>query len=167
MPAVESRGPDLIGCREDPAGFGLYGDPPATGSVNGMTVEITAVHLIARIVVEVEAGVVCQPAMSGDGIQVYWEDPYVRLWVKQASGRSVAAAYMDGNLNADDICDGLVHPIVLTASADTSSVPFKKGTAVVALSAYASYWWENWDTGESGGMSQNASTGWLVVRLGR
>jgi hypothetical protein len=131
-----------------------------------MTVEITAVHLIAKVVVEVEATISCQPAPSGDGMHVYWETG-MRLWAKQASGRAVAAAYADAYSDGSALCDGTAHAVVMTASVDPSGVPFKRGSAVVAMTAYAYYSWEDWNTGEYGSLGQSASTGWITVRLGK
>lgn len=147
---------------------GYYGDPPTAGSAGGMSLEILAVRLTAKVVVEMEVRVTCQPKPpSEDPVYSGWENTGLTVWAKQASGRSIAFALHETWFVGDEVCDGTPHVLAMTASADPSGVPFKPGTAVVAASGYASYYWDNWETGESDWVNANASTGWLKVRLGK
>ncbi len=148
---------------------GGYGEPPAAGSVNGVTVEVKAVRLIAKVVVQVEASIVCQPKPpSVYPIRSYWEDRSIEVWARQASGRAIAFAMSYSSLDADAICDGSPHTIVAAASAEPSGVPFKIGAAALAVVVRTSYY--SWNEIEwagdiyGGGM---ASTGWMPIRLRR
>jgi hypothetical protein len=147
---------------------GNYYDPPAAGSTGGMTVEILAVHVTAKVLVELEVGVTCQPKPASE-YPVYsgWEDTSLAVWAKQASGRSIAFGMAERYFDGDAICDGTQHVFVMHASADPSGVPFKMGSAVVAASGRAGYYVENWETGEYGWASAGSSTGWIKVRLGK
>jgi hypothetical protein len=145
---------------------GGYGNPPAAGSSNGVTIEIKAVQLIAKVVVQVEASIVCQPKPpSVYPIRSYWEERSIAVWATQASGRAIAYAMSYSSFDAEAMCDGQPHTIIAAASADSSGVPFKNGNAAVAVAVHASYWWENEEDWTSGWESGMACTGWMPVRL--
>ena len=147
---------------------GPYGEPGPAGSTGGMTIEIGAVHVTAKVVVEFEVVATCQPKPASE-YPVYsgWENTAITVWVKQASGRSIAFGSAETYFDGDEVCDGTPHVFLMSASADPSGVPFKSGTAVVAASGYASYYVENWETGDGDWVNAHASTGWVKVRLGR
>jgi hypothetical protein len=143
-------------------------EPPAAGSSGGMSIEIENVVLTAKVVVTVDLTVTCQPKPPSEyPILSGWEQAGLSLWVKQASGRSIAAGYADVPLAPETMCDGSPHTVRASVSADADGVPFKSGSAVVAAAGFASYFVENWETGQFGFVSAHASTGWLPVRLGK
>ena len=145
------------------------GDPPAAGSKGGMTIEVVSVRLIAKVVVEVEVSVVCQPKPpSEDPIRSSWENTSIGLWAKQASGRRIAFGTTYSYFDGDAICDGTKHTMKVAAAADSSGVPFKLGTAAIAVAGDASYYWENLnECCSQWWVAASASTGWMSARLGK
>ena len=56
---------------------------------------------------------------------------------------------------------------MLDVAADPAGVPFKSGSAVVAASGFASWYSQNYETGESSENNGAASTGWVTTRLAK
>ena len=144
------------------------GGIPPGGSTGGMTIQIRAVHLTTKAVAQVDLAISCLPKPASEPpLITQWEDAFVQVSVRQASGKSIAFGDVDGFFDPGATCDGTPHVLTFGVAADPSSVPFKSGTAAVGASAATSYSYENWDTGGMGWVSAGASTGWLSVRLGK
>jgi hypothetical protein len=137
------------------------GEPPAAGSVGGMTVQVVSVRLIANVVVEAEVSVVCQPKPSGEGIYSWWNGPFLVLWAQQANKRSLAYGQTYASFSGDATCDGTAHTFKLQTSANPSGVAFKLGTAAIAVAGDASYS----DPTCCSTVLASASTGWVPVKL--
>jgi hypothetical protein len=148
-----------------PVAADTTGGGPGAAYSDGMTISITSTKVVAKVLVEVTFDLTCAPAPDG----ATWEDNYFVAYVKQASGRSVATGSVDWyTTNIGAMCDGAVHRITASVTADYGSVPFKKGTAVVGVTGTASYYTETCDEWcDSTGGSRRASTGWVVTKLGR
>jgi hypothetical protein len=71
------------------------------------------------------------------------------------------------NFDGDAICDGTKHTIKVAAAADSSGVPFKLGTAAIAVAGDASYSVQNQEEWSQSWVAASASTGWMSVRLGK
>ena len=144
------------------------GDIPPGSSTGGMTIQVRSVHLTTKAVAQVEVGLSCLPKpASSYPLFTQWEEAFMQVSVHQASGKTIAFGTADGSFDPDAICDGTTHVLTFGVAADPSSVPFKSGSAAVGASAATSYSFENWDTGDNGWVSANASTGWLAMKLGK
>ena len=143
-------------------------DPPPAFSTGGTTVQITGYHLTAKLVVEIDLAVTCQPkAPSVYPLDTFWQDTSFGIWAKQANGRSIAFGTNGFSFDGDTVCDGTPHSMVATTSADSSGVPFKNGAAVIAATANASWSSNNEETFEFLNYYAAASTGWVKVKLGK
>ena len=150
---------------------GVLADAPApgpAGSADGMSVAIQSVHVTAKLVVQLQVAVTCQPKpASGYPVFSNWDETSVQGYVRQASGKSIAFGSIDRQFDGDQVCDGAPHTLLIDVAADPAGVPFKSGSAVVATSGYASWNSSNWETGESSRGRGYASTGWVATRLGK
>ncbi len=147
-----------------PAAADTTGGGPGAAYSDGMTITITSAKVVAKVLVEVRFNLTCDAAPDG----VNWEENYFSAYVKQASGRSIATGWVDWwTGDPGQLCDGSVHS--LTATIPAESVPFKSGQAAVGVSGYVSYyreWCDDWNCYSDSG-SRRASTGWVVVKLGK
>jgi hypothetical protein len=142
--------------------------PPAAGSAGGMSIAIRSVRLTAKVVVQVEVSVTCQPKpVSEYPVRSYWDETSVQGYVRQASGKSIAFGSIQTRFSGDAVCDGTPHLFLLDVAAEPAGVPFKAGSAVVAASGYSTWDAENWETGEYSQGTGFASTGWVATRLGK
>jgi hypothetical protein len=143
-------------------------DVPPAGSTGGMTIQVRSTSLATRAVTQVEVELSCQPKpVSEAPVVSYWEDTFIQVVVRQASGRSIALGSALYGFNGDVVCDGATHVLTIGVAADPSSVPFKSGSAAVGVFGRAGYSFENWETGDSGFHSAAASTGWFAAKLGK
>jgi hypothetical protein len=135
------------------------------GGSGVMDLTVTSTRLIAKVAVEVKFDVTCDPAPAGAS----WEQYGFDVSVKQASGRAVASGYAEIYLEKPDTyCLGTPHPMSAIVSVDPAGVPFKIGSAAVAVNGYASYGGQVCDElGSCDYVSSgsNGSTGWVPVRL--
>jgi hypothetical protein len=144
------------------------GDIPPAGQTGGMTIQVRSVHLTTRAIAQVEVAFSCQPKpASAYPLFTYWEDTSLFVSVRQVSGRTIVTGSAAYFFNGDATCDGATHVVTMGVPADAWSLPFKTGSAAVGASANAAYSFDNWDTGESGFVPANASTGWLAIKLGK
>jgi hypothetical protein len=142
------------------------GEPPPANTLGGMSVANGGTSLIGRVVVAVDAEITCQPKPPSEyPIRSGWEDASLRVWIRQASGRSVAAGFSEIFFDGETVCDGSPHMITASVSADPSGPPFKRGSAVLAIAGSASYFVFNEETWEDSFQRASASTGWQRVRL--
>jgi hypothetical protein len=142
--------------------------PGAAGSRDGMSIVIQSVRVSAKLVVQMQVAVTCQPRPASEYPVVSgWDETSVQGYVRQASGKSIAYGSIDRQFDGDQVCDGAPHVLLVEVAADPSGVPFKSGSAVIATSGYASWYAENWETGESDRSRGYASTGWVATRLGK
>jgi hypothetical protein len=143
-------------------------DVPPPGNTGGMTIQVRSIHLTTRAVAQVELALTCQPKpVSAYPLLTYWEDVFLQVEVRQASGRSIASGSVGYGFDGDALCDGTSHVVVIGVAADPSSVPFKTGSAAVGAFGSAAYSFENWETGEFGYHLAASSTGWVAARLGK
>jgi hypothetical protein len=142
------------------------GEPPPVNTLGGMSVAKGGTSLIGRVVLTVDADITCQPRPPSEYPVVSgWEDASLRVWIRQASGRSVTAGFSQIFFDGDAVCDGSPHTMTASVSADPSGPPFKRGSAVLAIAGSASYFVFNQETGEDSFHRASASTGWQQVRL--
>ena len=142
--------------------------PGSAGSMGGMSVVIQSVRVTAKLVVQMQVAVTCEPRPASEyPVFSGWDETSVQGYVRQASGKSIAFGSIDRQFDGDQVCDGSPHVLVLDVAADPAGVPFKSGSAVVAASGYADWTSENWETGESGRNRGYASTGWIATRLAK
>lgn len=142
--------------------------PGPAASTDGMSVSIQSVHLTAKVVVQLQVAVTCQPRPASEyPVSSYWDETSVQGYVRQASGKSIAFGSVQTRFDGDRVCDGSPHVLLLEVAADPAGVPFKSGSAVVGASGYSSWNASNWETGESTRQRGFASTGWVATRLGR
>jgi len=147
---------------------GQFNEPPPADSTGGMTVSVGPVTLTARLVATTAVTVTCQSKPPNEyPISSGWESQGLTFSVKQASGRSIAFGQAAVPFDPNVVCDGLPHVLSASVSADPAGVAFKNGTAVVAVDGFASYFFFNSETGESGFHLGRASTGWMSVRFAR
>jgi hypothetical protein len=144
----------------------VLADTTGGGGGSGvMDLTITSTRLIAKVAVEVKFEVTCDPAPDGASWEMWGFD----VSVKQASGRAVASGYAEISVDRPDTyCSGTPHAMSAVVSVDPAGVPFKTGSAAVAVSGYTSYYGQVCDEFGScdyfsGG--SNGSTGWVPVRL--
>ena len=151
----------------DTTGGGEY-VPGSAGSKDGMSVAIQSVHVTAKLVVRLQVAVTCLPRPAHE-YPVYsnWDETSVLGYVRQASGKSIAFGSVNARFDGDQVCDGSPHVLVLDVAADPAGVPFKSGSAVVAASGFASWYSQNYETGESSENNGAASTGWVTTRLAK
>ena len=142
--------------------------PGSAGSTGGMSVAIQSVHVTAKLVVRLQVAVTCQPRPAPE-YPVYsgWDETSVQGYVRQASGKSIAFGSINAQFDGDQVCDGSPHVLLLEVAADPGGVPFKSGSAVVGATGYASWYAENWETGQSSRNRGYSSTGWVATRLAR
>ena len=142
--------------------------PGSAGSTGGMSVVIQSVRVTAKLVVQMQVAVTCEPRPASEyPVFSGWDETSVQGYVRQASGKSIAFGSINRQFDGDQVCDGAPHVLLLEVAADPAGVPFKSGSAVIATSGYASWYSENWETGESAGNRGYASTGWVTTRLGK
>lgn len=145
-----------------------FSEPPPAESTGGMTLAVGSVTLTARLVVTADVTVTCQPKPPQEyPISSGWENYGLTISVKQASGRSIAFGQAAVPFDPNVTCDGLPHVLSATVSADPAGVPFKNGSAVVAIDGVATYYVQNSETGEFDFHLGRASTGWISIRFGR
>jgi hypothetical protein len=133
----------------------------------GMTFSVDSIQLVAKVVVKVDVTFTCQPRTIPDPPWRTWfEMPMFYLQIQQAVGRQQATAAAEADFDGDALCDGSPHSLMITAVADGSGPPFRKGPAAMKVSGYASYMLENTETWEQHWVSQYATTGWIQVKLG-
>lgn len=147
-----------------PVAADTTGGPPGAYS-DGMTITLTSTRVIARVIVAVTFDITCDAKPEG----ARWEDGYFSAWVKQASGRAIAQGMSDTYLNPAELCDGATHSATMSVPSD--SVPFKAGTAAVAITGYAG-WYQDGTCDEYGCTEgtwgdDRASTGWVTAKLGK
>lgn len=82
-------------------------------------------HLTSKLTVDVEVSVSCGPFVSS-------QFGGLSLQISEAAGHTVAQG--SGSLNSLD-CDGSTVPYLVTA--DAHNVPFRSGTGLVSVSAFA------------------------------
>ena len=142
--------------------------PGSAGSRDGMSVAIQSVHVTAKLVVRLQVAVTCEPRPANE-YPVYsnWDETSVQGYVRQASGKSIAYGSIDAQFDGDQVCDGSPHILQVDVAADPAGIPFKSGSAVVAATGYASWYSDNWETGESSRNRGYASTGWVATRLAK
>jgi hypothetical protein len=142
--------------------------PGSAGSTGGMSITIQSVQVTAKLVVRMQVAVTCQPRPTPEyPVFSGWDETSVQGYVRQASGKSIASGYINRQFDGDEVCDGSPHLLLVEVAADPAGVPFKSGAAVVAATGYASWYSENWETGQSSHNRGYASTGWVATRLAK
>lgn len=103
------------------------GGGPGSGSIlPPMVITINPkAHLTGKLTVDIEVSVSCGPFVST-------QFSSLSLQLSEAAGHTVAQGF--GGLNSLD-CDGSTVPYLVTAVAQ--NVPFRSGTGVVSVSAFA------------------------------
>jgi len=141
---------------------------PVAAADTGASIEVGDVHLVAKVVVNAEVILTCDPKPVVEWPEVsYWGDFYGSVNLQQAVGSRMAFGRAEFYQGVETLCDGQPHTITVAISADPGGTHFKNGWA--AMSAHFGAWWyvENHDTGEWYSGSSGADTGWMQVKLSK
>ena len=136
----------------------------SSGAAQAMTVSLGSPSLTSRLLVTVPVTVTCSP--FDPSLTVFSES--IGASVEQASGRAIAHGFTQQLVFSVPAtlftCDGSATTIPVQVPADTSSVPFHGGNAIVSASAGASAG-TCFGTSCFGNTSQFASVGPVSVRI--
>ena len=131
-----------------------------------LTVSVGSIHMVAKVVVNVEVTFACQPMPVVEyPLSTRRDMPSVWVELRQAVARqqAVGTQYLEF---ADADCDGAPHTVVIAVKAEASGPPFKPGGAALNLSGNASYMIQNDETWNQSWVTVTDSTGWIKVKLG-
>lgn len=146
----------------------LFAAPMSVAAAEpGATIEVGPAQLIARVVVQVDLTITCDPKPESVWpISTTWSDAWAWVEVRQAVGRQQVSGWADMWFDPDVYCDGLPHTLQATISGD-AAYHFKAGRAALQAGVNATYELWNEETWENDWVSVGAQTGWIEVRIGR
>jgi len=140
---------------------------PATAADPVMTVSVGHVHVVGKVLANVEVTFTCQTPAVPAGMEGGFDSAGLSVEIRQGSGRHIATGSGGVDFDARTMCDGRPHHRVVPVPVDPGGRTFKTGRAAIDAWGGADFSWWDPETGEGSGIGQTADTGWIPTRLTR